>query len=93
MTANVNGVEWTEVIDGGGSGHYVTENGVELDSDISVHGTWTLLDNGSYSKSGPVSLTSGPEHYKCSGNSLRLYPSNGSLELTRSTPRAAPPAS
>jgi hypothetical protein len=90
LTATINGVQWTETVDGRGSGHYQTENGEELDSGVSVHGTMTLLESGSYNNSSQFSLLPGPERYECSGDSLRQYPPNGSIELTRSTPQATP---
>jgi hypothetical protein len=90
LAATVGGVRWTDVIRGRATMHAETQNGSILVSDVSPAGSWTLSDNGVYNNSGPLALEPGPVRYTCSGDSLREFPADGSLELTRKA--AAPPA-
>jgi serine/threonine kinase PknH len=83
LRATVNGVPWTDVIEGQATMNAETQNGFLLLSDVTATGTWTLYDNGAYNNSGPLSLEPGPIRYTCSGNTLREYPDDGSLQATR----------
>jgi hypothetical protein len=86
-TVQVNGNTWTEVYHGRATARYETVNGELLVSDVSAQGTQTLLENGSYSNGGPLTLNTQPDRYTCSGNTLQLFvPDGGSEVLTRSTP-------
>ncbi|HET7012407.1 MAG TPA: hypothetical protein VFI65_00750, partial [Streptosporangiaceae bacterium] len=79
----VNGVRWTQVVNGRATYHYEIQNGLILFSDIKAHGTQTLLENGAYNNGGPFTIVTEPERFSCSGNTLREYPSNGSVVSTR----------
>jgi serine/threonine protein kinase len=79
----VNGVQWADVIRGTATSHYEIQNGQLLTSGIKSRGTWTLLENGAYNNSGPFTVVATPERFSCSGNKLREYVSNGSVELKR----------
>jgi Protein kinase domain len=85
-TATVSGNNWTEIVRGRETMDYQTLGGRLLVSRASIHGSLTLLENGAYNNSQPLSLNPGTERYICSGNSLREYVNSGALELTRRTP-------
>ena len=83
-TAEVNGVEWTETIQGAATGHWAIENGDILYSSLTSSGTIVLEDNGTYNNSGPLQALPGAVPYQCSGNTLReSFPTGGSDQLTR----------
>jgi hypothetical protein len=85
-SANVNGNEWTETIQGVASGHWTVDNGNVLYSDLTSSGTQVLYENGVYNNS--VSLQALPQSvpYQCSGNTFReSFPTGGSDQLTRVT--------
>ena len=89
-TVRFNGNTWTEVYNGRATAHYETVDGELLVSDVSAHGTQTLLENGSYNNGGPLTLNTQPDRYTCSGNTLTLFvPDGGSEVLKRSTPPAS----
>jgi hypothetical protein len=67
---------------------------VLLSSDVSGNGTQTVLENGAYNTSAPLTLNTQPDRYTCSGNSLKLYaPTGGSVVMVRSVPHVAPSGS
>jgi serine/threonine protein kinase len=82
-STTVDGNQWTQVVNGGATFHYEIQNGLILFSNIKDHGTSTLLENGSYDNGGPFTIVATPERFSCSGNTLREYPSNGSVVSTR----------
>jgi hypothetical protein len=83
-SATVGGNEWTETVQGSASMHYETQHGMLITSNVSVQGSYTLTENGSYDSSGALSLDPASENYTCSGNSLQeSTASGGSIELTR----------
>lgn len=90
-SANVSGVEWTMTITGQATADWTAQNGALLLSDISADGTETLLDDGVYNNSGPLSIEPGPWQYTCSGDTLREFFADGSSVDTRES--AAGPAS
>ena len=84
LTMHLNGNTWTDVNTGRASVHYQIHNGMLLLSGLRAQGTTTLLENGSYNNSQPVSLDMTPETYVCSGNSARFYTADGDyVALTR----------
>ncbi len=84
-SVNVNGVTWTEITKGSATVHYETQDGTLLYSNVSAHGSQTMLDGGAYNSRGPLTLNTQPERYTCSGNSLHIFvPNGGSIELARS---------
>jgi hypothetical protein len=85
-SATINGNHWTDVFLGSATMHYEDQNGTVLISDISPHGSWELLENGSRNNGGPLSIDSTPYRYTCSGNTMREFFTNGSLELRRNRP-------
>jgi len=88
-TTHLDGNTWTEVYNGRATVHYVLQNGVLLSSDLSASGTMELLENGSYNNGGPLTLNLDPDNVTCSGNTLRLYATNGaSFSYTRDVPKA-----
>jgi hypothetical protein len=88
-TTHLNGNTWTEVETGRASVHYVVQNGVLLSSNLSASGNVELLENGSYNNGGPMTLNMDPDNVSCSGNTLRLYATDGaSVDLTRDVPKA-----
>jgi serine/threonine protein kinase len=89
-TANVNGNQWTDVFRGTATMHYEDLNGMVLISDVSAHGSWELLENGSVTNSGPLSIEPTPYRYTCSGDTMREFFTNGSDELTRKPPITQP---
>jgi hypothetical protein len=96
LAVTVNGNKWTQLIKGTASAHYVIQNGLVLISDITEHGSSTLLENGSYNNGGPLTLVTAPYRYSCAGNTLREFPNNGSVEYTRRlavSPHGTPPGS
>jgi hypothetical protein len=93
-TVSVNGETWTQVTKGSASMHYETRDGVLLSSGASAHGTLTVLENGAYNTSSPLTMNTQPDRYTCSGNSLKLYaPNGGSIVMVRSVPHVAPSGS
>jgi hypothetical protein len=87
---NVNGNVWTEVFSGYVSYDYQVQGKAILLSNLRSHGTWELIENGSYSNGGPLTLYLGPGTYTCSGNTLRYYDPNGSTVSTRELPAPQP---
>ena len=83
--ATAEGITWLEKVSGSATARYETRNGTLLTSDINVHGTWTLLQNGAFNNSGALSIDNSPARYTCSGNTLRIYPPHGSVEFVRKT--------
>jgi molecular chaperone DnaK len=87
-TTHLNGNTWTEVETGRASVHYAVQNGVLLSSNLSASGTVELLENGSYNNGAPMTLNMDPDNVTCSGNTLRLYATDGaSVNLTRDVPK------
>jgi hypothetical protein len=85
-TAEVNGDEWTETLQGVATGHWAIENGSILYSSLTSSGTVVLEDNGTYNNSGPLQALPGSVPYQCSGNTLsESFPTGGSDQLTRVT--------
>ena len=88
-TTHLDGNTWTEVYNGRATVHYILQNGVLLSSNVSASGTMELLENGSYNNGGPLTLNTEPDNITCSGNTLRLYATNGaSFSYTRDVPKA-----
>lgn len=87
FSASVNGAEQTETIAGTATAHWAVKNGDILSSDISSHGTITLRANG-VKNVAPLGGAPGStaDRYTCSGNTLREYFPDGSVELVRQTP-------
>jgi Protein kinase domain len=86
-SVNVNGVTWTEITKGSATMHYETQDGTLLFSNVSAHGSQTILDDGAYNNRGPLTLNTQPERYTCTSNALHIFvPNGGSIELARSTP-------
>jgi hypothetical protein len=86
-TGHLNGNTWTEVATGRDSGRYQVQNGTLLWSNVSAHGTLALYENGSYNNGAPLSPSTEPDRYICSGNSLHSYAANGASSVfTRDVP-------
>lgn len=85
LTATVNGEPWLVRFSGNATGHWETRGGMLYSSDIVANGTQTAYENGVYNTSGPLTMNPGPSSYTCSGNTLRIYVSQGSLVLTRAS--------
>jgi serine/threonine protein kinase len=86
-SVKVNGVTWTQIVKGSATMHYETQDGTLLTSNVSAHGSETILEAGAYNSGGPLTLNTQPDRYTCTGNSLHIFaPNGGSVELTRSTP-------
>jgi hypothetical protein len=84
LDASVNGVEWTETLQGAVTGHWAIAEGDILYSSFTSSGTEVLDDNGAYNNSGPLQGLPGAVPYQCSGNTLRAsFPTGGSDLLTR----------
>jgi hypothetical protein len=84
LYANVNGVEWSEVVQGTVNGHWAVDNGVMSSSSVSANGTETLYESGIYNNSGPLEALPVAAPYQCSGNTLReSFPTGGSAVATR----------
>jgi hypothetical protein len=85
-TAQEGGNTWTEVENGTATVDYTTQDGMLLSSDLVQSGSWTVYEDGSVNNSGPLSENIEPDSYTCSGNSLRLFATNGdSIDLTRTS--------
>jgi hypothetical protein len=86
LHATVNGVQWTETVQGTVNGHWSIANGEILYSSITPSGTRTLYEDGIYAYSGPLEILPTAAPYVCSGNTLReSFPTGGSNVLTRVT--------
>ena len=86
FSASVNGVHWTEILQGRVTGHWVTANGDILYSSLTSSGTEVLDENGQYNNSGPLEALPAAVPYVCSGGTLReSFPTGGSDQLTRVT--------
>jgi Protein kinase domain len=93
-TVDVNGNMWTQITKGRATIHYETQDGMLLSSGISQHGSQTVLENGAYNNSAPLTMDTQPDRYTCSGNSLVIFvPNGGSIEMTRSIPHVTPSGS
>ena len=71
MTAEVDGNDWEEIVNGTATYDIKTEGTQIIFSNESANGTPELLGNGSYNNSQSLSLASGDTTYTCSGNVLR----------------------
>ena len=86
FSASVNGVQWTETLQGRVTGHWVTANGDILYSSLTSSGTEVLDEDGQYNNSGPLEALPAAVPYVCSGGTLReSFPTGGSDQLTRVT--------
>jgi hypothetical protein len=65
------------------------QNGLILFSNLKDHGTSTLPGNGACNNGGPLTIVTTPERFSRSGNTLREYPSNGSV-VSRRAPVGLP---
>jgi hypothetical protein len=83
LSANVNGVEWTETATGTVTSHWTAQNGQLLLSNVTAHGTETLRDDGQINVQTPLTPAGITRQYTCSGNTLREYGSDASVVLTR----------
>jgi serine/threonine kinase PknH len=71
MTAEVNGNDWEEIINGTASYDIKTEGTQVIFGNQSASGTEELLENGVYNNSTALSLEPGTATYSCSGNTFR----------------------
>jgi hypothetical protein len=84
LNANVNGVEWSEVVQGTVTGHWAIDNGDLSSSSVTSNGTETLYEDGTYNNSGPLETLPVAAPYQCSGNTFReSFPTGGSAVATR----------
>jgi hypothetical protein len=83
FTGSYQGTSWRETFRGHATMHYEDRNGVVYLSDIAPDGQWTLLRNGAYSNSGPLTIEAAPYHYSCGRRTMREFFSNGSTESRR----------
>lgn len=83
FTGSYQGISWRETFRGHATMHYEDRNGVVYLSDIAPDGQWTLLRNGAYSNSGPLTIEAAPYHYSCGRHTMREFFSNGSTENRR----------
>jgi hypothetical protein len=83
LSADVNGVEWTETVTGTLTSDWTAQNGQLLFSDVTAHGTQTLRADGVIDVQSPLTPANLNRQYTCSGNTLREYAADASAVLTR----------
>jgi protein kinase-like protein len=89
--ATVNGNKWAFVVHGYATYQWQTQgNRVMLIGDVKSHGSWQLLENGLLNNSGTLNLVTGAENDSCSGNIIRSFTSQGSMEMKRVLPKPQP---
>lgn len=76
LTAEVDGNDWREVVNGAATYNIKTEGSQIIFSNQSVTGTYKLFENGSFNNTGQLSLDQESATYSCSGNSFRESTSN-----------------
>lgn len=89
LTTNLNGVTWTVVYTGSFTARYITRNRTLVVRDGSGHGGYTVLRNGSYSRSGPLPLppsSSETEPYACSADRLQVSVPRGITQVLARNP-------
>ena len=82
-STTVNGVRWTQVVNGRATFHYEIQNGLMLFSDIRPTAPGRCWRTARTTTAGRLPSWRRPERFSCSGNTLREYLSNGSVVSTR----------
>jgi molecular chaperone DnaK len=82
-TARVNGNQWEEIINGGGSGRYQAGGGNVIYNSWVVTGNWELRRNGSRNNGAALSMSIEPESYVCTGDTLSFATSFYSATMSR----------
>jgi serine/threonine kinase PknH len=85
LTAEVDGNDWEEVVNGTASYDIKTEGTQIIFSNQSVSGSYKLLENGSYNNGGQLTLEQGDATYSCSGNSFRESTSGGESAFVKAS--------
>jgi hypothetical protein len=87
LTATIDGNVWTEVLRGSVMMHATTSHGHMAFSDVAVSpdATYKLYENGIFTSTGPMSVSSTPMRYTCSSSTMRLYWSDGMSTYHRET--------
>ena len=85
LTAEVDGNDWEEIVNGTATYDVKTEGTQIVFSNQSVSGSYKLLENGLYNNGGQLTLEQGNATYSCSGNSFRESTSGGESAFVKAS--------